>query len=101
MSARCPRRLLRTRWRRLASCGPRFRSSRKGGAESRQPPFCVELDAIPPAKLRQLAEQVIDRHVDHQRLQVLRVAEEEERKGLERLAARGLTDLGSQNGEAS
>jgi hypothetical protein len=61
----------------------------------------VELDAIPPAKLRQLAEQVIDRHVDHQRLQVLRVAEEEERKGLERLAARGLTDLGPQNREAS
>ena len=61
----------------------------------------VELDAIPPARLRRLAEQVIDRHVDYDRLKVLRVAEEEERKGLEQIAARGFTDLGSQDGEAA
>jgi hypothetical protein len=47
----------------------------------------VELDAIPPAELRQLAEETINRHVDWKRLKVLLVAEEEERKGLEQIAA--------------
>jgi hypothetical protein len=47
----------------------------------------VELDAIPPAKLRELAEQVIERHVDHHQLEVLRTYEQEERRGLEQIAA--------------
>ena len=58
----------------------------------------VELDAISPARLRQLAEQAIEGHVDRHRLKVLRVAEEEERRGLEQLAA-GFVDLGSQGGD--
>jgi hypothetical protein len=47
----------------------------------------VELDAIPPARLRELAEQVIDRHVDHQQLEVLRTYEDEERRQMEQIAA--------------
>ena len=70
----------------------------------------VELDAIPPAKLRELAAQIIERHVDRERLKVLAVAEEEERKGLEQIADRlgddgeyawaGAIGLDAQNGEA-
>jgi hypothetical protein len=60
----------------------------------------VELDAIPPSRLRQLAEQAIERHVDPDRFRVLRVAEQEEREGLERLAA-SFSDLGPRNGEAT
>jgi hypothetical protein len=47
----------------------------------------VELDAIPPHLLRELASDVIERHVDEHQLEVLRVAEAEERRGLERIAA--------------
>ena len=39
----------------------------------------VELDAIPPKQLRKIVEAVILRHVDPQRLAVLKVAEESER----------------------
>jgi hypothetical protein len=46
----------------------------------------VELDAIPPAQLRQLAEACIEQHVDQHQLEVVRTYEEEERKGLERIA---------------
>ena len=48
----------------------------------------VELDAIPPAELRQLAENIIESHVDQERFKVLQLAEEEERKGLEQIATR-------------
>jgi hypothetical protein len=68
----------------------------------------VELDAIPPAQLRELAEEIIDRHVDRERLKVLQLAEAEERKGLEQIAARldndgeyawaGAIGLDAQNG---
>lgn len=47
----------------------------------------VEVDAIPPAQLRQLATDAIERHVDHHRLRILRTYEAEERRGLERMAA--------------
>lgn len=47
----------------------------------------VELDAIPPRKLRTLAEQVIEQHVEEHQLGVLRVAEAVERELLERMAA--------------
>jgi hypothetical protein len=69
----------------------------------------VELDAIPPARLRELGEDTINHHVDQERLKVLRVAEEEERKGLEQIAAltgedggyawAGAIGLDAQNGE--
>ena len=47
----------------------------------------VELDAIPADKLRGLAEDAILAHVDLDSLKVLETVEEEERKGLEQLAA--------------
>ncbi|MGH2974636.1 MAG: hypothetical protein ACRDLL_07195 [Solirubrobacterales bacterium] len=47
----------------------------------------VELDAIPPHQLRTLARQVVEQHVDQQQLELLRVAEAEERQLLERMAA--------------
>lgn len=47
----------------------------------------VEVDAIPSHQLRQLAEEAIERHVDHRQLEVLRGYEEEERRGLEQVAA--------------
>jgi hypothetical protein len=68
----------------------------------------VELDAIPPGELRRLAEETINRHVDRARLKVLQLAEAEERKGLEQIAARldgehyawaGAIGLDAQNGE--
>lgn len=46
----------------------------------------VELDAIPVDQLRELAGEVIERHVDHASLEVLRTVEAEERKGLMRIA---------------
>jgi len=46
----------------------------------------VELDAIPPDRLRTLVREVIERHVDQGQLRVLKVAEESERKTLERWA---------------
>lgn len=46
----------------------------------------VELDALPPSQLRALAGEVIERHVDEQRLDVLRTYEHEEREGLMKIA---------------
>ena len=40
----------------------------------------VELDAIPAAKLRQLVRQCIERHVNKQQLELLRIAETSERE---------------------
>lgn len=40
----------------------------------------VEVDAIPPATLRQLVYDCIERHVDHQQLAVLEEAEQSERE---------------------
>jgi hypothetical protein len=45
----------------------------------------VELDAIPPEDLRELARDVIRQHVDLQQLAVLEKTEQEERRVLERL----------------
>jgi hypothetical protein len=47
----------------------------------------VELDAIPPDRLRQLASDSIEAHVNHRQLDVLRVAERGEREVLETMAA--------------
>ena len=40
----------------------------------------VELDAIPAAKLRELVRECIERHVDRQKLTILKIAERSERK---------------------
>lgn len=42
----------------------------------------VELDAIPPAVLRSLVRDSIERHMDPERLRVLKLAEEDERNVL-------------------
>jgi hypothetical protein len=47
----------------------------------------VELDAIPPETLRDLARDAIERHVDQHGLDVLRKLEAEERAGLEAMAS--------------
>lgn len=47
----------------------------------------VELDAIKPEDLRELATAAIERHVDHHRLDVLRTYEDEERRQMEEIAA--------------
>jgi hypothetical protein len=57
--------------------GTDSRSKRWTGGES------VELDAIRPDRLRAMCEEVILRHVDHDRLRVLLVAEEDERRRFE------------------
>jgi hypothetical protein len=46
----------------------------------------VELDAIPVQKLRDLARECIERHVDQEQLAILRVAETSERETLTRWA---------------
>jgi hypothetical protein len=43
----------------------------------------VELDAIHPDTLRALVRDAIERHIDFRQLEVLRIAEEEERRALE------------------
>jgi hypothetical protein len=47
----------------------------------------VELDAIPARKLRELVRDVINRHVDQQKLEFLRTAEKSERELLTAWAA--------------
>jgi hypothetical protein len=42
----------------------------------------VELDAIAPDDLRQLVEQTINRHLPQDQLQILKIAEEDERRQL-------------------
>jgi hypothetical protein len=44
----------------------------------------VELDAIPPDRLRDLVRERIERHIDREQMKVLRVAEASERQTLER-----------------
>jgi hypothetical protein len=46
----------------------------------------VELDAIPAARLRQIVRECIERHVDQQKLDMLKVAEESEREMLTKWA---------------
>ena len=50
----------------------------------------VEVDAIPPSKLRELCRDVIESHVDADRWRTLQTVEDEERRILERIADRGL-----------
>lgn len=47
----------------------------------------VELDAIPARKLRELVRECIERHVDRQKLEFLRIAEKSERELLTQWAA--------------
>lgn len=56
----------------------------------------VELDAIPARQLRALVRECIERHVDKQQLEILRIAEASER---EMLVKFGLTYSGIQQGK--
>jgi hypothetical protein len=47
----------------------------------------VELDAIPGRKLRESVRECIERHVDKQKLEFLRVAEKSERELLTKWAS--------------
>jgi hypothetical protein len=47
----------------------------------------VEMDAIPPDRLRAMVREVINRHVDQEQLRVLKVAEESERETLKKWAS--------------
>jgi hypothetical protein len=47
----------------------------------------VELDAIPAAKLRELARECIERHIDKHQLSILRITEESERELFTKWAA--------------
>ena len=49
--------------------------------------FRSELDAIPAQKLRELVRECIERHVDKQQLELLRIAEQSERELLTKWAA--------------
>lgn len=53
----------------------------------------VEVDAIPPAQLRQLVRESIESNIDQRALDVVRVAEASEREALLALARRGLPRL--------
>ena len=55
----------------------------------------VEVDAIPPGQLRDLAEQCIEGHVDRHRLAALQLAEESERELLTKMAANASNGNGS------
>jgi len=66
------------RWR-LPTRPPKFKSD-KGFTR------CVEVDAIPPDRLRQLVRECIEHHVDHHQVEVLRVAEQSEREIAEKIA---------------
>lgn len=46
---------------------------------------CVELDAMPPDMLRELAGSCLESHMDAERLKTLKLVEEEERRGLEQI----------------
>jgi hypothetical protein len=50
-------------------------------------PTSVELDAIPAHKLRDIARECIERHVDKQKFELLRIAEESERELLKKWSA--------------
>jgi hypothetical protein len=57
------------------------------------PANCVEVDALPSDVLRRVVGDAIDFWIDHDALDATRVMEARERRGLEALAGRGLTDL--------
>ena len=50
----------------------------------------VELDAIPPATLRQMVHNCITEHIDTRALEIQRIAEREERRALEMFAQEGI-----------
>lgn len=53
----------------------------------------VEVDALPPEQLHDLARECIEGHIDRDRLAVLQAAETSEREILERLAGRDVSQI--------
>jgi hypothetical protein len=77
-----------TRWQRKPTTLPTrptkqtdTRAKKFGSATS------VELDAIPADKLRALVCECIERHIDQEQLKFLKIAEESERKALQKFAS--------------
>jgi hypothetical protein len=64
-------------------------TKREDNAHAKQFPddFSVELEAIPPARLRLIVREAIEQHIDPEKLRVLRVAEKSERDIMRQLAA--------------
>ena len=54
----------------------------------------VEVDAIPPSKLRQIVTEAVESHVDTRQLELIRTAEQSERSFLHSLADRGVAGGG-------
>jgi hypothetical protein len=48
-------------------------------------PKCAELDALPATAVRALVREAIEQHIDPHRLRVMKLAEEEERRGFSEL----------------
>jgi len=66
---------------------PIRKPKRKSAADKKWPyRFACELDAIPPDDIRALVEDAINRHVDQDRLRILKVAEKSEREQLAKWA---------------
>jgi len=60
---------------------PTRKPKRKSHADKKWPhKFCCELDAIPPDQLRDLVRTAIEQHLPRRQLEVLKVAEEDERE---------------------
>jgi hypothetical protein len=68
---------------------PTREPKRVSAADKRWPhDFCCELDAVAPDDMRNLVERAINRHLDQERLSILKVAEASEREQLKLWAGR-------------
>jgi hypothetical protein len=78
-------------WRRIGVTWDQVEEYNLPGTTPKKPygyPKAVEAEALPAPLLRELVDQAVQEFVDHDELEVLRVVEEEERRGLELLAGR-------------
>jgi hypothetical protein len=73
----------------VAAMGLPTRTPKRGTASDLNWPFgfACELDAIPPATMREIVERAINDHLPQDQLRVLKVAEESERELIETWAA--------------
>lgn len=68
---------------------PTRKPKRETGADRKWPhDFACELDALPPDTMRVLVEEAINEHLDQDQLDVLKVAEEDERRQLKMFVQR-------------
>ena len=68
----------------IAQWRPPARPTKKSDSRAREfEGNSVEVDAIPPARLRELVRRSIEKHIDRRALEVLRIAEKSEREVLD------------------